>query len=304
MNSPQADPRDWWPDTQAQEIPDPADGSHMTIGDILRRQKNFTPAQIEQILLLQRERGIKFGQAAVRLNLASESDVLWALSQQFHYPYTAENSTSQFSQELVVAANPFGAQAEVFRDIRSQIMLGPFSGEEGRRALALISPDVGDGKSFFAANLAISFSQLGGRTLLVDADMRTPRQHEIFGVQAEDGLSTILAGRSTDRAILAVPDLPNLYMLPVGIVPPNPLELVQRPAFTLLLHELLAKFDFVLVDTPACVHGSDARVIAAKCGSALAIARRGRTRTRAMEELIQNFRKGPSSLAGVVFNDH
>lgn len=304
MNSPKADPRDWWPDTQAQEIPDPADGSHLTIGDILRRQKNFTPAQIEQILLLQRERGLKFGQAAVRLNLASESDVLWALSQQFHYPYSAENSSSQFSSELVVAANPFGAQAEVFRDIRSQIMLGPFSGEEGRRALALISPDVGDGKSFFASNLAISFSQLGGRTLLVDADMRTPRQHEIFGVEAEDGLSTILAGRSTDRAILAVPDLPNLYLLPVGIVPPNPLELVQRPAFTLLLHELLAKFDFVLVDTPACVHGSDSRVIASKCGSALAIARRGRTRTRAMEELVQNFRKGPSTLAGVVFNDH
>ena len=303
MNSPKADPRDWWPDTQAMEIPDSADGTHLSIGDILRRQKNFTPAQIEQILLLQRERGIKFGQAAVRLNLASESEVLWALSQQFHYPYSSEAGSKSISDELVVAAKPFGSQAEAFRDIRSQIMLGPFSGDEGRRALALVSPDVGDGKSFFASNLAISFSQLGGRTLLVDADMRTPRQHEIFGIKAEDGLSTILAGRSTERAIQAVDDLPNLYLLPVGIVPPNPLELVQRPAFTLLLHELLSKFDFVLVDTPAAVHGSDCRVIAAKCGAALAIARRGKTRAAAMDALVQTFRKGPAKLAGVAFNE-
>ena len=303
MNSPKADPRDWWPDTQAMEIPDSSDGTHLSIGDILRRQKNFTPAQIEQILLLQRERGIKFGQAAVRLNLASESEVLWALSQQFHYPYSSEAGSKSISDELVVAAKPFGSQAEAFRDIRSQIMLGPFSGDEGRRALALVSPDVGDGKSFFASNLAISFSQLGGRTLLVDADMRTPRQHEIFGIKAEDGLSTILAGRSTERAIQAVDDLPNLYLLPVGIVPPNPLELVQRPAFTLLLHELLSKFDFVLVDTPAAVHGSDCRVIAAKCGAALAIARRGKTRAAAMDALVQTFRKGPAKLAGVAFNE-
>ena len=303
MNSPKAESRDWWPDTQAMELPDASEGGHLSIGDILRRQKNFTPAQIEQILLLQRERGIKFGQAAVRLNLASESEVLWALSQQFHYPYSSEAGSKTVSEELVVAAKPFGSQAEAFRDIRSQIMLGPFSGEEGRRALALVSPDVGDGKSFFASNLAISFSQLGGRTLLVDADMRTPRQHEIFGIKAEDGLSTILAGRSTERAIQAVEDLPNLYLLPVGIVPPNPLELVQRPAFTLLLHELLTKFDFVLVDTPAAVHGSDCRVIAAKCGAALAIARRGKTRAAAMDALVQTFRKGPAKLAGVAFNE-
>lgn len=292
--------------------PSAGDSNHMqlslphhdsTIGEIIRRQNKLTPEQVEQIVLFQRERGVKFGEAAVALNFASERDVLWALSQQFHYPYAA-NGEQDFSEELVVAANPFGPQAEAFRDIRSQMMLGPLAPEEGRRALAVISPDVGDGKTFFASNLAIAFSQLGGRTLLVDADMRTPRVHDIFRVQSDYGLSSLLSGRSVSNAILAVPQLPSLFLLPVGTVPPNPLELVQRPAFTLLMHELLAKFDFVVVDTPAAVHGSDARVVASKCGAALVVGRRDKSRMAAMQTLTDGFRKGPCRLAGVVINEH
>jgi len=155
MNSPKADPRDWWPDTQAMEIPDSSDGTHLSIGDILRRQKNFTPAQIEQILLLQRERGIKFGQAAVRLNLASESEVLWALSQQFHYPYAANRPSSPLHEELVMANGPFSSEVECFRILRSQLTMGILSATATpRRALAIVSPDIGDGKTFVLSNLA------------------------------------------------------------------------------------------------------------------------------------------------------
>ena len=128
---------------------DPTDGalSHAgSIGDILRRHKGLTLKQVEEVVLLQRERGIKFGEAAVALKYASEKDVLWALGQQFHYPYSSQWS-NEVSDELVVAANPFGDQAETFRDIRSQVMLTALSGEDGRRALAVISPDVGDNQT-------------------------------------------------------------------------------------------------------------------------------------------------------------
>src|SRR5690606_31496730 len=117
-----------------------------------------------------------------------------------------------------------------------------FNGEEPRRALAIVSPNSGDGKTFFSANLAIALSQLGGRTLLVDADMRGPRQHEVFGVEGTAGLSGLLSGRAEANVIIQAPDLPSLFLLPVGITPPNPLELVERPAFGLLLRELLNKF--------------------------------------------------------------
>jgi chain length determinant protein tyrosine kinase EpsG len=280
------------------------DQSDGAIGEIIRRQNNLTPEQIEQIVLFQRERGLKFGEAAVALNFASERDVLWALSQQFHYPYAAGEAHG-FPPELVVAANPFGVQSESFRDLRSQLMLGVLDPDQsGARALSIISPDIGDGKTFFAANLAIAFSQLGGRTLLVDADMRTPRLQEIFRISVDYGLSSLLSGRSVSNAIQAVPQLPSLFVLPVGTVPPNPLELVQRPAFTLLMHELLEKFDFVIVDTPAFAHGSDARVIASKCGAALAVARRNKTRMRTMQQMLDSLRKGSLQLAGVVINEY
>ncbi len=281
---------------------DVSDLHDRSIGDIIREAKRLSDAQIDKILAYQRKHGLRFGEAAVALKLVTNDDVLWALSQQFHYPYSP-NGKSDCNPELVVAANPFCEQAEAFRELRSQLMMGVLSLSEARRALAVVSPDVGDGKTFVAANMAVAFSQLGGRALLVDADMRTPRQHKLFGIDNSNGLSSILSGRSRQNVIHQVPDLPTLFVLPVGAVPPNPLELVQRPAFGLLMHELLSKFDYVVVDTPASVHGADARVVAAKCGAALVIGRRGKSRMKSMQTLITGLSKGPAQLAGVIVNE-
>jgi protein-tyrosine kinase len=201
----------------------------------------------------------------------------------------------------VVAADPFSAQAEAFRDLRSQLLMGVLGADQPRRALAIVSPDKGDGKTFFAANMAVALSQLGSRTLLVDADMRTPRQHQVFGVDNTTGLSGLLSGR-TDTAVTRAADLPSLFILPVGTVPPNPLELAQGSSFRLLMQEFLKKFDYVLVDTPAAVHGADVRVIAATCGAALAIGRQGKTQMADIKALVDSLAKGPSKFAGVVMN--
>ena len=274
-----------------------------SIGDLLRESRKLSDAQVEQILLYQREHDIRFGEAAVALNLVSNDDVVWALSQQFHYPYVPGERTS--NPELIVAANPFSDEAEAFRELRSQLMMGAMTGEEPRRALAVLSPNIGDGKTYLAANLAIAFSQLGGRTLLVDADMRTPRQQSIFGIgHPMAGLSGVLSGRAEQNVIIQIPDLPSLYLLPAGAVPPNPLELVQRPAFGLLISELLSKFDFVVVDTPANAHGADARVIAAKCGAALVMGRKDKSRMAPMDKLLKSLGKSAVKVAGVVMNEH
>ncbi len=273
------------------------------IGDLIRRVRSLSDAQIEQILLYQRSRGLRFGEAALALKLVSNDDVLWALSQQFHYPYSPD-ATRHSNDELVVASDPFSDQAEAFRELRSQLLMGPLSPEGLRCALAVVSPDVGDGKTFLAANMAVAFSQLGGRTLLIDVDMRTPRLHEVFDIDNSVGLSGVLSGRFDGSVIHQIEDLPSLFVMPVGSVPPNPLELVQRPAFTLLLHELLGKFDHVVVDTPAAVHGADARVVAAKCGAALVVGRKGRSRMQAMQNLVNKISKGSTQMVGVVLNEH
>jgi protein-tyrosine kinase len=273
-----------------------------SIGSIIAETRHLSAEQVEKVLQHQRAKGIRFGEAAIALGYASADDVLFALAQQFHYPYAAEDRRKS-NPELVALNQPFGVQAEAFRAIRSQIMMRLFNEGQARHAIAVVSPDSGDGKSFFSANLAITLAQLGGRTLLVDADMRGPRQHEVFGVNNSAGLSGILSGRSEAKVIQQVPGVPSLFVLPVGITPPNPLELIERPAFGLLIRELMVKFDHVVVDTPAAVYGSDCAVIAARCGAALVIARQDKSRVSRLEELVGNLAETPAKLAGVVLNE-
>ena len=284
----------------ADDTPAVADRS---IGSIIAETRNLSVDQVEKILQHQRAKGIRFGEAAIALGYANADDVLFALSQQFHYPYAAE-SQRKANPELVALNQPFGVQAESFRAIRSQVMMRLFNESQPRVAIAVVSPEAADGKSFFSANLAITLAQLGGRTLLVDADMRGPRQHAMFGIENRAGLSGILSGRAEAKVIQQVAGVPSLFVLPVGITPPNPLELVERPAFGLLMRELLSKFDHVVVDTPAAQYGSDAAVIAARCGAALVVARKNKARIDRLQDLVSNIGESPARLAGVVFNEY
>lgn len=274
-----------------------------SIGDILTKLRSLSVAQVEQVLDHQRQHGLRFGEAAVALGLVSQDDVLYALTQQFHYPYAPEERL-KVNPELIMLREPFGARAEAFRGLRSQIMMRVYSGT-GRPALAVISPDSGDGKTYAAANLAVCLAQLGGgRTLLVDADMRNPRQHEVFGLENRIGLSMVLSGRGESQAIQQLSALPGLFVLPVGTSPPNPQELAERPMFGHLMRELCSKFDHVIVDTPAASRGADASVIAARCGAALIVARKHASRVGHMQDLVATFAGSSVQLAGVLLNEH
>ncbi|HLL17873.1 MAG TPA: polysaccharide biosynthesis tyrosine autokinase [Rubrivivax sp.] len=274
-----------------------------SIGDIIAELRNLKADQVEKVLAHQREHGIRFGEAAVALGLASKEDVLFALAQQFHYPYAAEEQR-KLSAELVSLNEPFSPRAESFRALRSQIIMRLYAKAASPRPLAVISPNAGDGKTYCAANLAVALAQLGGRTLLVDADMRGPRVHELFKLKNHSGLSSILSGRADKQVIQQVDSISSLFVLPVGTTPPNPLELVERPAFGLLMNELASKFDRVIVDTPAAVFGADAAVIAAKCGAALVLARKDASKTEALRELVASLQGAPVNVAGVVFNEY
>jgi len=117
-----------------------------SIGDILAELKALSAEQVERILEHQRAKGLRFGEAAVALGLVSREDVLFALSRQFHYPYAPE-PTRAASPELVTLNQPFGARAEHFRALRSQLMMRLFAVGGERHALAVISPDTLDGKT-------------------------------------------------------------------------------------------------------------------------------------------------------------
>lgn len=274
-----------------------------SIGAIISETRNLSADQVERILAYQLEKGVRFGEAAISLGFASADDVLFALAQQFHYPYAAEEQR-KLSPELVAFNQPFSLQSEAFRATRSQITMRVWSDSEPRRALAVVSPEIGDGKTYFAANLAVVLAQLGGRTLLVDADMRSPRQHEVFNLKNNAGLSGILSGRAESSVIQQVVGVPSLFVMPVGSTPPNPLELVERPAFALLIRELCSKFDHVVVDTPAAELGADASVIAARCGAAIVVARKDASRVANLQDMVAVMSGSPVRFAGVVMNEY
>lgn len=172
----------------------------------------------------------------------------------------------------------------------------------GHNAVAVLSPARGDGRSSFAANLAVAFSQLGGRTLLVDADLRQPRQHTLFGLGSGGGLAQMLSGRNEALAVDPVPGLPALFVLTAGATPPNPQELLEGPGSARLLDDVRGKFDHIVLDTPAFANGMDGSVVAAACGAALLVLRPGHSALAAAQDLAAVATGGGALLAGVVLN--
>ena len=282
----------------------PADNGPRTksIGELIQDARNLSADDLDRIGRYQRENDMRFGEAAIALGLADTEDVLQALAQQFKYAY-ADEQTRKAAPELVMLNQPFGHQAEAFRAIRSQILMRTQADKGQRRPLAVCSPDTGDGKTYFCANLAVALAQLGGKVVVIDADMRGARLDQVFGVPGGAGLSGVLSGRGGKGIVKSVPGVPNLYLIPVGVQPPNPLELVEGPSFGMLLREVSIKFDHVIVDTPAACFGSDGVVIASRCGSALVVTRKDANKVSSLQELVGSLQAGQVRLAGVIMNE-
>src|SRR5512139_1275869 len=173
------------------------------IGAILSEEGKLRAGDIERVMEQQRASGLRFGEAALGLGLITAEDLRFALAKQYDLPHLLPGNES-ISSELVVAYEPFHPRAEELRALRTQLLIRWSNAGLRRRVLAVVSPRAGEGRSYVAANLAVLFSQLGERTLLIDADLRTPRQHRIFNVPDRVGLSAVLAGRADRSAIVPV----------------------------------------------------------------------------------------------------
>jgi chain length determinant protein tyrosine kinase EpsG len=277
-------------------------GNGRSIGAILVDTGRLSVKDAEKILRLQKEQGKRFGDAAIELGLVTQDDIRFALSQQFDYPYLPVGDAS-LSSELVAAYKPFSPVVEKLRTLRSQLMMRWFNAERQHNALAIMSAGNKEGRSFIAANLAIVFSQLGERTLLIDADLRAPRQHELFRLELNAGLSGMLAGRIGPEAVVRMPALIGLSILPAGAVPPNPQELLGRPSFTILLESLIRDFDVVIIDTPAANEHNEAQIIATRAGSALLLAHKNISSIPEMTQLARSLQQTGAAVVGSVLND-
>lgn len=274
-----------------------------SIGAMLMDAGKLAPEDGERVLRYAKEKRMRFGDAAVALKLVTQEDIAQVLARQFDYPYLVPGQ-SAVSPEVVAAWTPFSPQMEALRALRSQLMLRWFSSDDDHKSLAVISSGKDEGRSHLAANLAVVFSQMGEKTLLVDADLRNPRQHELFGLENVSGLSAVLADRADLNVIARIPAFVDLSVLSSGAVPPNPLELLGRDAFGDVMKACAETFDVIVVDTPAASLGADGQIVASQCHGALMVARKNRTSLEECRELGEAVSASGATLVGGVLNEY
>jgi chain length determinant protein tyrosine kinase EpsG len=271
------------------------------LGSILAEQGKLGPQDIERVLALQQQEAIRFGEAALHAGLITEDDLRSALAKQYDYPHLLPG-TGGVSTEIVVAYETFHPRAEELRALRTQLLIRWSHTEVRHRVLAIASPGPGEGRSYVAASLAVVFSQLGERTLLIDADLRSPRQHRIFDVPNRIGLSAVLSGRADRGAVVPVSKFGTLALLPAGAPPPNPQELLSRHALATLLEELRPEFDVILFDTPPAKYFADAQTVAFRAGSVVVLAHKDRTRLADTTGVIRQLSGTGARVVGTVLN--
>ena len=275
--------------------------SNRNVGTILVDEGKLTAAEADKVMLLQQTHGMRFGEAAMHLRLIGEEDLKRALAKQYDFHYL-EPGTDEVSREVIAAFNPYHPRVEEMRALRTQLMIRWYNPQTGNRALAIVSPGSQEGRSYVAANLAVLFAQLGHRTLLIDADLRNPRQHLLFNLTDRIGLSAVLSGRAGAGAACAIAGIHGLKVMPAGPTPPNPQELLSRGGFPALLKDAESDYDVVIVDTPPAGHVADVQAIAYRTGSALMLARRNHTRVADAAEIARELADCGIRIVGTVMN--
>jgi chain length determinant protein tyrosine kinase EpsG len=283
------------------ETPPPRDQSR-AIGTILVEQGRIGQQDVEEIQRFAIQNNIRFGDAALQLNLLTQNDIDVALAQQFNYPVLARG-LSGVTDDVIAAYLPQSELVEPLRALRSQLSLRWVNGV-GRRILAITSPGRGEGRSWLAANLATVFAQMGERVLLIDADMRHPQQHVFFNLNNSVGLSALLTGRAGREIVCRIHPQLRLFVLPAGLRAPNPQELLGRPVFEVVLSSFSDQYDLVILDTPATAEAADAQILAARAGAALIVARRNHTLHEELSAAMQNFVQSGVGVLGSVMNEY
>lgn len=195
---------------------------------------------------------------------------------------------SSVTQEVVAAFDASHPMLDDMRVLRSQIKTRWLNRGIEYHAFAVVSPEAGEGKTFTAANLAVTFAQIGNRTLLIDADLRRGRLHKMFGLPNDRGLSTMLSLDSSPADSLHVIDgMQALSVVPTGPVTHNPSDLLERDNFPYLIDIFRESFDVVILDSPAVASGPDAGLIVSAARGYIIAAREHISRTRSVEKLVR-----------------
>jgi receptor protein-tyrosine kinase len=252
-----------------------------------------TQQELDEALAWVRQRALTQGRSIVedvmRRRVEQREVVLW------------KGEVLQACKQLIIAHDPDDPRSELLRRLRTDLLLRT-GARRGAAFFALLSPCAQEGRSQLAAELAISFAQLGSKTLLVDADLRRPRQHELFGSNNEMGLAQALAADGTLN-LNGVQGLPKLAVLTSGGRPPNPVELLHGQRFDRMITDWRRNFEFVVLDTPPTSEFSDGLTIATAAGNVVVLTRARATSFSALKEMRRNLEPTQTRIVGAIINN-
>ena len=209
----------------------------------------------------------------------------------------------QVKYSLLNDKTPFAVR-EAYGMLRTNIMYIPTKDGSDSRIIAATSAEEGTGKSTTIANLALSFARSSKKVILIDADMRCPRQHKFFKYDKHaNGLSEYLAGMCQKENIIIKNALDGLDILPCGRIPPSPSELILSPKFAQLVDYLKKYYDFVFIDFPPIGIVSDAAAVAHCVTGYLFVVRSKHSDSNRVKEAIQMLENVDANILGIVLND-
>jgi protein-tyrosine kinase len=283
----------------------------------------LTDEQVSAITAEMARQGLGFAETATRMGVVTLSEAMrakqWAAEQlsSTRNPGLVERALRRHQQAgrreivphtievvpgrtLIMAHDQDNARSEQLRALRTQLLL-LVEGYSQTQIIAIISHNGAEGRSQLTAELAVAFSQLGRRTLLVDADLRRPKQHLLFNAENVFGLAQALS-RAGSPNPYGVKGLPNLQLVTAGAPVSNPLELLSDSRFENLLFDWRKSYDFVLIDTPPLALFSDGLAISRAAGRALVLSRENMTKHSDIKEMLRNLATSRTQILGSVLN--
>ena len=293
---------------------------------ILISKCNLGSGQLERILRHAQNHATEFGEAAVTLKIITQQELedayaladardnsttvtliekaLRKLSGAKQYQTSSQTLVSHKvrpAKSLALVHDPYNDRSEKLRALATELMLLTGTSNKGS-VITLVSPQNGEGRSQLAAELAIAFAQLDRNTLLVDADIRQPRQHNLFeGADERGGLAHALA-EGTDPNLHAVEGVDHLHLLVAGEKPSNPLELLSSSYFKKLVGLWRRQYDFVIIDTPPISQYADGLATVTVGGNALLVSRAQHSQYKDTKEMLRRLAATQSQILGAVIN--
>lgn len=213
----------------------------------------------------------------------------------------AGSDTTETQRDLFVNANPLDPVSEAYRAIRTSVLFSSTE-EQPLKSIIITSPGPQEGKTTTICNLAIAMAQNQKKVLLVDADMRKPRLHEIFKNKNKAGLSSYLSGQAAFDELVQNTDIENLSLITGGPFPPNPSELLSSHKMKEFIDAAKKKFDFILVDTPPIAVVTDAVILSRSLDGTIIVLQSGKTSRRALPWVNQLLKDAQGRIIGVLFN--